>query len=232
MADYLSASPPNGEQLIDYHVILGLRHKIVKLEIQGNHYFDDATIRERMSVIPATLVRYRYGRYSRNMLDRDLDAIRTLYRGNGFRDVMVTSRVVDDYNGARPTSPSSSTSRRDRSGSSPSSRSRAFPMIFGRARCCSCTPPPASPTAISTSPTIATTCSIITSIAAIQPAKFEFTSMPAAEADHVNLTFIVTPGTARVRARRSGGGAETHATRPGAGPHQPGPGRSAVAKPD
>ncbi len=80
---------------------LGVRHKIVKLEIHGNRYFDNATIRERMSVIPATLVRYRYGRYSRNALDRDLDAIRTLYRGNGFRDVEVTSRVLDDYNGAK-----------------------------------------------------------------------------------------------------------------------------------
>ena len=100
-ADYQTAAPANGEQLIDYHVDLGVRHKIVKLEIHGNHYFDDATIRERMSVIPATLVRYRYGRYSRNALDRDLDAIRDLYRANGFRDVEVTSRVLDDYNGAK-----------------------------------------------------------------------------------------------------------------------------------
>ena len=99
-ADYIAATPANGEQLIEYHVGLGIRHKIVKLEIHGNHYFDNATIRERMSVIPATMVRYRYGRYSRNMLDRDLDAIRNLYRGNGFRDVVVTSRVIDDYNGA------------------------------------------------------------------------------------------------------------------------------------
>src|SRR6202044_3315777 len=75
-ADYIAATPANGEQLIEYHVGLGVRHKLAKLEIQGNHYFDTATIRERMSVIPATTVRYRYGRYSRNMLDRDLDAIR------------------------------------------------------------------------------------------------------------------------------------------------------------
>ena len=100
-ADYITATPANGEQLIEYHVGLGVRHKIVKLEIHGNRYFDDATIRERMSVIPATIVRYRYGRYSRNMLDRDLDAIRTLYRANGFRDVMVTPRVLDDYNGVK-----------------------------------------------------------------------------------------------------------------------------------
>jgi outer membrane protein assembly complex protein YaeT len=100
-AGYIMATPANGEQLIDYRVNLGVRHKIVKVEVHGNHYFDDATIRERMSVIPATLVRYRHGRYSRNMLDRDLDAIRTLYRANGFRDVEVTSRVLDDYNGVK-----------------------------------------------------------------------------------------------------------------------------------
>ena len=52
-----------------------------------------------MSVIPATFIRYRHGRYSRNALDRDMEAIRDLYRDNGFRDVEVTSRVIDDYAG-------------------------------------------------------------------------------------------------------------------------------------
>ncbi|HEX5227340.1 MAG TPA: outer membrane protein assembly factor BamA [Bryobacteraceae bacterium] len=98
-ANYQLATPPSGEQLIDYHVDLGVQHKIVKVEIHGNHYFDNDTLRERMSVIPASLVRYRHGRYSRAAMDRDLDAIRNLYRGNGFRDVEVSSRVLDDYNG-------------------------------------------------------------------------------------------------------------------------------------
>ena len=98
-AVYQMATPPNGEQLVDYRVNLGVRHKIVKVEVHGNRYFDNATIRERMSILPATLIRYRHGRYSRNALERDLDAIRNLYRGNGFRDVEVTSRVIDDYNG-------------------------------------------------------------------------------------------------------------------------------------
>jgi len=100
-ADYLMATPPNGEELIDYRVNLGERHKIVKVQIRGNRYFDNATLRERMTVIPATVLRYRYGRYSRPALDRDLDAIRNLYRANGFRNVEVTSRVVDDYNGVQ-----------------------------------------------------------------------------------------------------------------------------------
>ncbi len=97
--NYNLALPPNGDELIDYDVDLGPRHKLVKLEIEGNHYFDDDTLRERISVIPATLIRYRHGRYSRQYLERDLDAIRDLYRSNGFRDVEVTSKEVDDYKG-------------------------------------------------------------------------------------------------------------------------------------
>ena len=132
-ADYIAATPANGEQLIEYHVGLGVRHKIVKLEIHGNHYFDNATIRERMSVIPATLVRYRYGRYSRSMLDRDLDAIRNLYRANGFRDVMVTPRSDRRLQRRhRRTSRSSSKSPKAPNGSFPSSASKAFRTIFGR----------------------------------------------------------------------------------------------------
>jgi len=34
-------------------------------------------------------------------LERDLDAIRNLYRANGFRNVEVTFRLLDDYNGAK-----------------------------------------------------------------------------------------------------------------------------------
>src|SRR5580704_1172008 len=96
---YNIALPPNGDELIDYYVDRGPHHKLVKLQIFGNHYFDDDTIRERINVIPATLIRYRQGRYSRQYLERDLDAIRALYRSNGFQDVDVTSQEVDDYQG-------------------------------------------------------------------------------------------------------------------------------------
>jgi outer membrane protein insertion porin family len=96
---YNAASPPSGKQLIDYIVNPGARHKIVQLEIRGNHYFNMETLRERMSIMPATWFRYRHGRYSRSGLERDLDAIRDLYRGNGFRDVEVTSKEIDDYQG-------------------------------------------------------------------------------------------------------------------------------------
>jgi len=96
---YMAASSANGEELIYYDAVLGIRHTIVKVAIEGNHYFDDDTLRERMTVTPSTPIRYRHGRYSRAALDRDLDAIRDLYRNNGFRDVDVTSRVVDNFAG-------------------------------------------------------------------------------------------------------------------------------------
>lgn len=96
---YNIAQPPNGDELIDYQVDKGIRHKIVKVEIEGNKFFDDEILRERMTVTPSSILRYRYGRFSKQYLDRDLEAIRDLYRGNGFRDVEVTSREVDDFSG-------------------------------------------------------------------------------------------------------------------------------------
>jgi outer membrane protein insertion porin family len=96
---YNRASPPGGQEYIDYTVDPGARHKIAKLEIVGNHYFDDQTLRERISVIPASLIRYRHGRYSRVELERDIGGIRDLYRANGFRDADVVSSEIDDYKG-------------------------------------------------------------------------------------------------------------------------------------
>ncbi|MDX2154808.1 MAG: BamA/TamA family outer membrane protein [Bryobacteraceae bacterium] len=87
------------EETILYTIDRGRRYKLVHLEVTGNQYFDAPTIRERMLVTPATFLRYRRGRYSQELLERDRDAIADLYRTNGFRDVEVTSRVEMDYQG-------------------------------------------------------------------------------------------------------------------------------------
>lgn len=193
-ADYLTATPANGEQLIDYHVNLGVRHKIAKVEIQGNHYFDNATIRERMSVIPATLVRYRYGRYSRNLLDRDLDAIRTLYHANGFRDVRVTPRVLDDYNGVKAhiaifidvaEGPQWFVSKLTLQGISGDFRPALMQLLH------STQGQPYSDLNIATDRDNVLDYYFNHGYPA---AKFAFTSVPASEPDHVDLAFIVSPG--------------------------------------
>jgi len=88
-----------GEELITYSVTEGNRHDLAHLEISGNKYFTTAALRERMYVMPATAIRYHHGRYSREYLDQDLNSIRDLYRSNGFRDVTVKSRTMDNYQG-------------------------------------------------------------------------------------------------------------------------------------
>jgi outer membrane protein assembly complex protein YaeT len=193
-ANFHIASPPNGEQLIDYYVNTGVRHKVAKVEVQGNHYFDGSTIRERMSVMAATFIRYRHGSYSRNEMDRDLEAIRDLYRGNGFRDVMVTSRVLDDYNGNAAhlaifvditEGPQWFVSKLSFEGVSDDFRAALLLILHSTAG------QPYSDLNIASDRD-----SILDYYfnSGYPQAKFEFTSMPAAEANQVNLTFIVTPG--------------------------------------
>jgi len=92
--EYKSQKEIDDKEEIDYIVNLGKRHKLVKVDIDGNHYFDKQTIRERMYLLPASL-QYRRGRYSESYLRRDEDTITNLYQENGFRDVKVTSTVKD-----------------------------------------------------------------------------------------------------------------------------------------
>ncbi len=88
----------NGEEVINYYIATGPRRKLVKVEIQGNNYFLDATLRERMFLQPRSLL-LRYGRYSETFRKKDEEAIANLYIGNGFQDVKVTSKVSTDFNG-------------------------------------------------------------------------------------------------------------------------------------
>ncbi len=88
------------EQLRDivYDIDRGPRHKLIAIAITGNHYFDEATIRERMNIQPANWL-LAHGVFSQSMLARDVDSITSLYRTNGFADVKVTSEAEDNYQG-------------------------------------------------------------------------------------------------------------------------------------
>ncbi len=82
--------------VIDYSVVRGLRSKLVDLQIKGNRYFDRATVREHVAMIPAQFVRYHWGRFSPRMLQQDTNAILELYRANGFKDAQVASTKNDE----------------------------------------------------------------------------------------------------------------------------------------
>ncbi|MBK9170419.1 MAG: BamA/TamA family outer membrane protein [Bryobacterales bacterium] len=83
----------NDRAQIDYLINLGRRYKLTRVEVEGNRYFDDETIRERIFLLPASL-QFRYGRYSESFLRRDQQTIVNLYRENGFLDVKVTTEVT------------------------------------------------------------------------------------------------------------------------------------------
>jgi outer membrane protein assembly complex protein YaeT len=88
-----------GVASIDYTIHTGDRHKLVAIRIHGNRYFSEEQLRERMYLRPAYFLEFPHGRYSENLLRRDEDSISNLYRSNGFRDVKVSHRVVDDFAG-------------------------------------------------------------------------------------------------------------------------------------
>jgi len=97
--DFSQSEPMPGVQEINYSIARNERHKLEGIEIVGNRYFSTATIRERLSVRQAGVLRYRFGRYSQKLRDGDRDAIRDVYRSNGFRDVQVAATTVDRYRG-------------------------------------------------------------------------------------------------------------------------------------
>jgi outer membrane protein assembly complex protein YaeT len=74
------------------------RHKFVDLTVRGNRYFRADVIRERMEMQPAGGV-LQHGVFSQATLARDVQAIESLYRSNGFLDVAVTADVQDNYHG-------------------------------------------------------------------------------------------------------------------------------------
>jgi len=99
--DFRVQPPQNDIETIEYVISRGQRHKLVKLSIVGNQYFDTNTIRERMFLEPASF-RLRHGRYSEVFRRKDEENITDLYRSNGFRDVKVSS-VIEDNDSAGKT---------------------------------------------------------------------------------------------------------------------------------
>jgi outer membrane protein assembly complex protein YaeT len=82
---------------IVYMIDRGSRHKLMRVSVDGNKYFPETLIRERMSLQPAAWL-ISNGRYSQSLLARDINAISDLYKTNGFSKVQVRSEVKDRLN--------------------------------------------------------------------------------------------------------------------------------------
>jgi len=91
---------PDLEKIV-YTVTPGTRHKLVHVDIKGNRYFQTDALRERMFLQPAGFLYLRHGRYSEGFAKSDENAISALYKANGFRDVQVDIRTIDNYKGKK-----------------------------------------------------------------------------------------------------------------------------------
>jgi outer membrane protein assembly complex protein YaeT len=90
---------PNGTDLrIVYVIDPRARHRLAKIFIQGNTSFPTEELRRQMRV-QETGRAFANGRYSQSLLAQDLRRFEQLYKANGFRDVKVTSRLIEDYAG-------------------------------------------------------------------------------------------------------------------------------------
>jgi outer membrane protein assembly factor BamA len=85
------------EELITYHVERGARHKLVGIEISGNHYFNTELLKSRLQVYLAAFG--SRGRFSRRLIDSDAESMQGLYDSNGFLDAKVDGQVLDNYKG-------------------------------------------------------------------------------------------------------------------------------------
>ena len=90
------SDPTTGLVRVIYHVDPGERHKVVKVEIRGNHYFRDPDLRAGMQVQPTSLLA-PHGRFSEALLRSDVHDMENKYQANGFAQVRIETRVEDNY---------------------------------------------------------------------------------------------------------------------------------------
>jgi outer membrane protein insertion porin family len=81
-----------------YVIDVGPRHKLVKVTITGNKYFDQEALRSRMQVQPVARL-LTHGRFSNSLLASDINGLQELYRANGFRQIQIKSQIFDNYGG-------------------------------------------------------------------------------------------------------------------------------------
>jgi len=94
-----AAPNPNGwkgtEEVITYHVVRGDKHKLVTIDITGNHYFSDELLRARLQIYKAAFL--SPGRFSRRLVESDAQSMRALYQANGFLEAKVDAVTLDNY---------------------------------------------------------------------------------------------------------------------------------------
>jgi outer membrane protein insertion porin family len=77
-----------GQVQIQFDVNLGARRRVDNVDVQGNHYFDSATLKELLSVHAADSLDH-HGTYSQALVAADVAALQAVYQNNGFAQVKI-----------------------------------------------------------------------------------------------------------------------------------------------
>ena len=83
------------EEVITYVVEKGERHKLDRIEISGNKYFDTELLQSRLQIYAAAFA--SRGRFSRRLIESDRQSMENLYRANGFEGATVDTQISDNY---------------------------------------------------------------------------------------------------------------------------------------
>ena len=78
-----------GEVTINFVVQPGSRRHVASVAVDGNHYFDAATLEELLNVHAASALD-RHGAYSQALVSADVSALQAVYQNNGFSKVKIT----------------------------------------------------------------------------------------------------------------------------------------------
>jgi len=116
------ASAGNGAVNIVFAVQLGPKRRVAHVLVTGNHYFDTATLKDLLSVHPATTLD-RHGEYSQALVASDVSTLESVYRNNGFSQVSVTPET------STPETESASTSAAAQLSPDPPGDPTAAPLI-------------------------------------------------------------------------------------------------------
>ena len=89
--------PQSHEDVIEYQIQRGIKHRLVGIRIEGNKYFSDELLASRLQIQKESLL--SVGKFSQQMVRSDGDSIHAIYLANGFLQSQVKSEVTDDYEG-------------------------------------------------------------------------------------------------------------------------------------
>ncbi len=108
--DHQQQTPGPDQVLIVFTVTLGQRRRVESVAVQGNRYFDSATLKDLLSVHPADKLD-RHGTYSQALLVADTSALQAVYQNNGFSGVKITPETNLVASAAKSTSAARASTR-------------------------------------------------------------------------------------------------------------------------